>query len=441
MEISVERYHYPIGQGIFSAQIIRGPEEKYVCVYDCGSTNGSKNIPTYVKDLDKKADGKIDLLVISHFDADHVNGVKELDKIFKIEKIIIPYLSRQERILFLLNKGWQGVNRMYNPFDAKGFLRCVIKMYSNTDEGDSPYDDGLYFEDSVVEFSNREVAREVVQLHPWRLSSVEWEFLYFSVYSNRYNGKKKEFIDTFEREFTAQFSKNIDSIDANFIADNWLVIKNVYDAVFNIMKNKYPKSGKLDYNKSSIILYSGLVDDKPRDNLRYRLWLKEEGWVCGCHAGSIGYSDLVNHDDCCTYSCDQCPDIQKHRLLTNNSRGWRNYLCCKNRTGWLGTGDAYFRIFGNCYELSQKLGVGRLASVRELIVPHHGAEKNSCPAFFNLFNNFFNVICIIHSKVSSYNHPHKDIVQNIKNVDNLVPVHVTDDKCTQYNSTVYIRIF
>lgn len=436
MRFSAERYHYPVGQGIFSAQIIRGLEEKYVCVYDCGSTDGADNIPTYANELAYEAGRKINLLVISHFDADHVNGVKELDKIFKIEKIVIPYLSRQERILFLLNKGWQGVNGTDDPFDAKGFLRCVIKMYSNIDEGDD-----LYFEDSVVEFSSREVTREVVQLHPWRSPSVEWEFVYFSVYSNRYNGKKKEFIDTFEREFTAQFSKKIDSIDANFIADNWLVIKNVYEAVFSIMKNKYPKSGKLDYNKSSIILYSGLVDDKPRGNLRYRLLLKEEGWVCGCHAGSIGYSDLVNHDDCCTYSCNQCPDVQKHGLLTNNSRGWRDYLCCKNRTGWLGTGDAYFKIFGNCYELSEKLGVGRLASVRELIVPHHGSKNNSRPTFFNLFNNFFNVICIIHSKVSSYGHPHKDVIQNIENVDNLVPVHVTDDAQTQYKSTVYICIF
>lgn len=441
MEISVERYHYPIGQGIFSAQIIRADEERYVCVYDCGSTNGSKNIPKYAKDLDKKADGKIDLLVISHFDADHVNGVKELDNIFEIEKIVIPYLSLQERILFLLNEGWQGVNRTDNPFDAEGFLRCVIEVFSNTYEGDGVYDGGPDFENSIVEFSDRELTREVVQLHPWKFSSVEWEFVYFSVYSNRYNGKKEEFIDAFGREFTAQFSKDIDSIDAEFIASNWLDIKNVYDAVFNAMKNKYPKSGKLDYNKSSIILYSGLVDDRPRDNFCYGLWVKEEGWVCGCHAGSIGYSDLLNHDDCCTYFHMQCPDIQKHRLLTNNSKGWCDYLCCKNRTGWLGTGDAYFRIFGNCYELLEKLGVGRLASVRELIVPHHGAEKNSCPAFFNLFNNSFNVICIIHSKVSSYNHPRKDVVQNIKNVDNLVPVHVTDDKRTQYNSTVCIRIF
>ena len=55
MEISVERYHYPIGQGIFSAQIIRGlGDSKYVCVYDCGSVSGADNIPMYVNNLYEK---------------------------------------------------------------------------------------------------------------------------------------------------------------------------------------------------------------------------------------------------------------------------------------------------------------------------------------------------------------------------------------------------
>ncbi len=442
MRFSAERYHYPVGQGIFSAQIIRGPEKKYVCVYDCGSTDGSKNIPVYANKLAQEAGEKIDLLVISHFDADHVNGVKELDKIFKIEKIVIPYLSLQERILFLLNKEWQGVNSVDNPFDAKGFLRCVLKMFSDTYEGDNPlHDDDLYFEDSIVEFSNREVTREVIQLQPGSFPSVEWEFMHFSVYSNRYKEKREEFIGAFAREFIKQFSKNINSINAGFIADNWQVIKNVYDAVFDDMKDKYPKSGRLDYNKSSVILYSGLVDDNSNVDYCYESSIEEGGWLCGCHLESSGHTCIVNDNNYRKYFCMQCADSQEYRLLTKEFRWWHDYQCCKNHTGWLGTGDAYFKIFGNCYELSEKLGVGRLAAVRELIVPHHGSKNNSRPAFFNLFNNFFNVICIIHSKPDSYGHPHKDVIKYIENVDNLVPVHVTDDTQTQYSSIVRISIF
>ena len=117
MNISVERYHYPVGQGIFSAQIIRGlGDSKYVCVYDCGSVSGADNIPMYVNNLyeklnpDRKDKAKIDLLVISHLDKDHVNGVSKLMEWFDIKKIVIPYMSKIEKIILSLGApnmgGW-----------------------------------------------------------------------------------------------------------------------------------------------------------------------------------------------------------------------------------------------------------------------------------------------------------------------------------------------
>lgn len=118
MNISVERYHYPVGQGIFSAQIIRGlGDSKYVCVYDCGSVSGADNIPMYVNNLyeklnpDRKDKAKIDLLVISHLDKDHVNGVSKLMEWFDIKKIVIPYMSKIEKIILALGAqyGWGGL--------------------------------------------------------------------------------------------------------------------------------------------------------------------------------------------------------------------------------------------------------------------------------------------------------------------------------------------
>lgn len=110
MEISVERYHYPVGQGTFSAQIIRGlGDSKYVCVYDCGSVSGADGIPVYVDGLCKKLNpnskdkAKIDLLVISHLDRDHVNGVSKLIESFDVKKIVIPYMSKIEKIMLALD--------------------------------------------------------------------------------------------------------------------------------------------------------------------------------------------------------------------------------------------------------------------------------------------------------------------------------------------------
>ena len=103
MEISVERYHYPIGQGIFSAQIVRSSEKQYVCVYDCGSIS-KKDVEGWVKDLRHKEGSSekpiIDLLVISHLHNDHCNAIKYLwEQGFSIKKIVIPYVDLIGKIL------------------------------------------------------------------------------------------------------------------------------------------------------------------------------------------------------------------------------------------------------------------------------------------------------------------------------------------------------
>ena len=59
---------------------------------------------------DRKDKAKIDLLVISHLDKDHVNGVSKLMEWFDIKKIVIPYMSKIEKIILALGApiwvGW-----------------------------------------------------------------------------------------------------------------------------------------------------------------------------------------------------------------------------------------------------------------------------------------------------------------------------------------------
>ena len=461
MEISVERYHYPVGQGIFSAQIVKCENRQYVCVYDCGTITGregKENIKKYVKDLYGKSGGIIDLLVISHLDMDHINGVRHLyDEGFSIKKIVLPYMTKWEQLLFILERVEKDPRINYPVASSNLFFHFILNSpYYMDAEGESRRDVEVSSESEVV-FSNTEVTIESVPLGHLNHEFATWEFVHFSLYFDRGDVFESSVINTFKIKFGKKYS-NFDEeilLEQNFLLGNFRDLKAIYQDVFKSIKETsgIKNLEALSCNRSSVILYSGFeresfkkamgitsyVTSCPEIDIQCN-WVAS-GFLCTCHLSASNSGIGSNHDDCCTYSCNQCPDVQKHGLLTNNSRGWRDYLCCKNRTGWLGTGDAYFKIFGNCYELSEKLGVGRLASVRELIVPHHGSKNNSRPTFFNLFNNFFNVICIIHSKVSSYGHPHKDVIQNIENVDNLVPVHVTDDAQTQYKSTVYICIF
>ena len=192
MEISVERYHYPIGQGTFSAQIIGADEEKYVCVYDCGSTNGSWNIPKYADDLLCKTEGIINLLVISHFDQDHVNGVKKLyEKKFKIKKIIIPYVTISERILFLLQGSQK--NNLKKAANPKEFLTYAFDSLFR--EWDIPGSIELDSETSV-EFSTPDTSTEIMGVG--NLQRGVWEFIHFSIYSDMENNPKNIYANEFK---------------------------------------------------------------------------------------------------------------------------------------------------------------------------------------------------------------------------------------------------
>ncbi|MGD9909436.1 MAG: hypothetical protein AB7U79_02385 [Candidatus Izemoplasmatales bacterium] len=89
---------HSVGQGLFYSGQIDG----YRFVYDCGALSTlrktpptTNNEPALFKAIDQysnKNEGKyIDLLVVSHLDADHVNGILELASRLKIKKVVLPY--------------------------------------------------------------------------------------------------------------------------------------------------------------------------------------------------------------------------------------------------------------------------------------------------------------------------------------------------------------
>ena len=68
-------------------------------IYDCGGNNISRAINQHIK-----KDVVIDMLIISHFDDDHINGLPDLfNKVKKIKKIFIPYYRGIENYLLLMS--------------------------------------------------------------------------------------------------------------------------------------------------------------------------------------------------------------------------------------------------------------------------------------------------------------------------------------------------
>lgn len=97
-KIGYKYTYYNVGQGLFHS----GKIGDFTFVYDCGSFNKDaliKSITDYRKNNIHNIHKYIDLLVLSHFDADHINGLDMLLDEVKVDTVVIPYISLVDRII------------------------------------------------------------------------------------------------------------------------------------------------------------------------------------------------------------------------------------------------------------------------------------------------------------------------------------------------------
>ena len=97
---------HPVGQGLFySGKITHDNKVKFRMVFDCGSINKKDcNQEVYIyRDSDFLDEKIIDLLIISHFDGDHINMIENLlHENIKIKKLVMPFLTFEERLFLVL---------------------------------------------------------------------------------------------------------------------------------------------------------------------------------------------------------------------------------------------------------------------------------------------------------------------------------------------------
>lgn len=137
-KISINRNYWAVGQGLFTSQNIiafkeDGQDIHINIVYDCGSiSKGSsdilkREIEIFIKSLSYK---KVNHLYISHFDKDHVNGIKILKDLLNkesisVENIHIPYLSLGQKMITLID------NKEYVSEEQKNeYHSLVITPYT-----------------------------------------------------------------------------------------------------------------------------------------------------------------------------------------------------------------------------------------------------------------------------------------------------------------------
>lgn len=394
MEISVERYHYPIGQGIFSAQIIRADEEKYVCVYDCGSSTyknemknnpGANNFSWWVKDLSQKTSGSINLLVISHLDEDHFNGVGELLREFKIKKIVIPYMSKIEKIIFALSYPYD-IQRTggLDDWSPRSFFAGALAGTLGDDFGILNSLEGVEIVESTEESPIEYFDSSSNVPEGGKGSFLVWEFYHFSLFSGMEESIKNEYIENFRNTFYKVLHKDIKDISMQDLNNKLDDFKKIYRDTCEGVKKKYSRVGIKDiFNASSVILYSGPA----RDILKYDQRI----------INRLSMGRQVTDRYRITNACNE----EAFRYYSKSD----GFECAG---GWLGTGDALLKNPANIHEIRVNLGQMRINRIRVITVPHHGSRNNSDYEFYDIFSRP-RVECIVHSDPGGrYHHPHAE---------------------------------
>lgn len=102
----LELHWWPVGQGLFHSGRLRGLTGRtYDWVYDCGSSSKGKIRDDAIAEYRNRHGRRINLVALSHFDKDHINGIEALVRGMRVDRMLLPYLPLHDRLLIAIAEG------------------------------------------------------------------------------------------------------------------------------------------------------------------------------------------------------------------------------------------------------------------------------------------------------------------------------------------------
>ena len=238
------RTFHPIGQGAFYTERYNFRKDDFTIVYDCGSlTFREKKMEKRIKSTFPK-NHSIDILFISHFHADHINGIEILAKHCKIKKVIMPLIDDQAKILVkvanLIGANFSDTRLIDSPEDIFGDIP-IIRIDSTEI---NPNFDGVSLDNptDISKIGSSTINQSGIVFTP--ISGVDWFFIPFNY---KHGERKNQFVDALKTH-----GLTFDKIDT---------INKINKNKDNIIKAYNKVDG--DLNENSMILYSGKNSDDP----------------------------------------------------------------------------------------------------------------------------------------------------------------------------------
>lgn len=365
--MGITRTFHPVGQGAFYSEKFETKNgDTFTIVYDCGSTTLPKErLDCKIKTAFPK-DSKIDILFISHFHADHINGIETLKKHYNnIETVILPELTPEAKVLlkivyFLENDpfdkpSYEKFEQLIDdPASFFGEERTQIITIKPVDEESRFNDEQLSEPIDISEVTGNKTFPSGTNFSH---SQVEhWFFIPF-------NYKQEERRKQLEDAIAAKGIKLESLNDIDAIIKQKKLIKKAYKSIDG------------DLNENSMILYSG-----PKVNSIFEI----------PYLVSRSFSRFCFH-------C--CPSLFQ--------------------AGCLYTGDIDWTV-GNLFGGLSKF----LNCIGTIQVPHHGSRHNFDRSLLDLPE----LSCAIFSFGSNntYGHPADSVVEEVVQ-KGILPCFVTED--------------
>lgn len=253
----IKRVFMPVGQGAF---YIEKFNDNFTVVYDCGSY---KDVFIVEENIKKSIlDTKIDLLVISHYHEDHINGLEYLFKNFDVKRMLMPYLDLTEKIETFIDADVKNTNNDFYKDFCIDPSKALIDNFGKSSEisfvfpEQSPKPDKLDIQTLPSKINSGD---KII----YKVNNYTWSYIPFN-----FQNKKR----------TEQFKKLTEHLDLDTIDK----FKDYYEQnkaeIIDIYKTKLTG----DINTNSLVLYSGTYSDIKTTNYSKRKSFTFTQNISGC---------------------------------------------------------------------------------------------------------------------------------------------------------------
>lgn len=377
------RTFHPVGQGAFySEKFETRSGDTFTIVYDCGSDALNKNqnkrerekVEAKIKTAFPK-DSQIDILFISHFHADHINGIELLKNHYKeITTVILPELTPEAKILlkieyFLENDpfdkpSYEKFEQLIdNPVSFFGEERVQIITIKPVDEESRFNDEQLSEPINISEVTGNKTFPSGTNFSH---SQVEhWFFIPF-------NYKQEERRKQLEGAIAAKGIKLESLNDIDAIIEQKQPLKEAYESIYR------------NLNVTSMILYSGPL---PQDS-------------------SSCFPQIYIQTSC----------FRGH--LYPYDHLWDDF-----HRGCLYTGDISLKAKDIIADISDRLK-NFLQSIGTLQIPHHGSIHNFEKSILQLGHIRYAIFSF--GSNNTYGHPSDFVVEEVVK-EGVLPCLITED--------------